>query len=238
MRKLISLVLILLALYSTATAQSGAIKPDAAKSVQQSERPALPASTRKADEESQQGSSSQSGEAKEIKIRAGTPVDIEAVAAVDSFQVQPGELLSFRVLIPVKVDGLTVIEKNALVTARVVEAKRGGHWGRAGRLSWTMLDVIAVDGSRLPVQAQYVARANAHKPGAGAHNIKGDSHSGEIAAKTAAMGALLVPVVVVAPVLAPLLLMNGFKRGENAVLPAHKRFVVFISKEGSVKAKS
>ena len=184
----------------------------------------------------------------QIVIPAGMPIEIEAASTVDSFQVQSGELLSFRVLVPVRVDGLTVIDKDALVTASVVEAKRGGHWGRAGRLSWTMQDVIAVDGTRIPVQAEYVARSkeqnppNVGSPGAGgshqdksANRVKGDSHSGEIAAHTAMMSALLVPIFPVAPFLAPIILMHGFKRGENAILPAHKRFVVFISSDASVK---
>lgn len=174
-------------------------------------------------------------------------MDIESVATVDSFQVRPGELLSFRVLIPVKVDGLIVIEKDALVTAQVVEAKRGGHWGRAGRLSWTMQDVIAVDGTRIPVQASYVGEPKAKAPADGGRasgssgqnkssgRVKGDSHAGEIAARSAAMGALLVPVFPVAPILAPLIVMHGFKRGENAVLPAHKRYTVFVSADTSVK---
>ena len=183
-----------------------------------------------------------------IVIPAGTPLEIESAHKIDSFQVQPGELLSFRVLVPLRIDGVTVIDQEALVTAKVVEAKRGGHWGRAGRLSWTLLDVLAVDGTRVPVRGDDVTRSKVQKladsgvPGANVDrqpknaSIKGDSHSGEIATRTAVMGALLVPAVVVAPFLAPLVLMGGFKRGENAILPAHKRFVVFIGSDTSVKA--
>src|SRR5262249_32191706 len=159
----------------------------------------------------------------------------EAASTISSYEVTPGELISLRVLVPVKVDGEIVIDKDALVTASVVQAKRGGHWGRAGRLSWTMRDVMAVDGSRIPVQAKSAVNTSAQNPGEGAQNIKGDSHSGEIVAKTAVMGALLAPAVIVAPILAPLVLMNGFKRGENAIIPAHKRYVVFVSSEASVK---
>ena len=183
-----------------------------------------------------------------IVIPAGTPLEIESAAKIDSFQVRSGELLSFRVLVPLKIDDVTVIDQDALVTATVVEARRGGHWGRAGRLSWILLDVLAVDGTRVPVRVDDVTRAkdqnlaNSGRPAAPGNpqpqndSVKGDSHSGEIAARTAVMGALLVPAVVVAPFLAPLILMHGFRRGENAILPAHKRFVVFIGSETKVKA--
>jgi len=39
-------------------------------------------------------------------------------------------MLSFHVLIPVKIDDVIVIDKYSLVTRRVVEARRGGHWVR------------------------------------------------------------------------------------------------------------
>jgi hypothetical protein len=45
------------------------------------------------------------------------------------------------------------------------------------------------------------------------------------------MGALLAPTVV----LAPLALMQGFKRGEQAVIPEGKRFVVYVQKETIVR---
>src|SRR5262249_2045502 len=120
----------------------------------------------------------------------------------------------FRVLVPVKVDGIIVIEKNSLVTARVVEAKRGGHWGKAGKLSWLLQDVVAVDLTRVPLQARNdVADAK--------NGVKGTSHSGQVATQMVVFGALMWPI-------APVVLIGGFRRGENAVLPEGKRFVVFV----------
>lgn len=91
---------------------------------------------------------------RELKIPAGTPLDIEAVYTVSSVDMRPGDMLSFYVLVPIRVDGVTVIDKHSLVTGRVVESKRGGHWGKAGRLSWMMQDVVAIDLTRVPLQAQ------------------------------------------------------------------------------------
>jgi hypothetical protein len=45
------------------------------------------------------------------------------------------------------------------------------------------------------------------------------------------MGVLLAPVFPIAP----LALMSGFKRGEDAVMPQGKRFVVFVQTETVVK---
>jgi hypothetical protein len=205
-KKLFSLVL-LTSLASTITAQSGATRSaDATKPIQPSESTVA---------------TSAPIQLRELKLPAGTPIDIEATYTISSIDFRPGDYLSFRVLVPVMIDGVTLIEKKSLVTGRVVEAKRGGHWGKAGRLSWTIQDVVAVDGTRVPLQAQKDLPT-------GRDGIKGTSHGGEVAAKTIVFGALLFP-------LSPLALMGGFKRGENAVLPEGKRFIVFVQKETMLK---
>jgi hypothetical protein len=135
--------------------------------------------------------------------------------------MRPGDMLSFHVLIPVKIDDVIVIDKYSLVTGRVVEARRGGHWGKAGRLSWIMQDVVATDLTRVPLQAQRDLPT-------GRNGIRGTGHGGEVVAKTIVFGALLFPI-------SPLALMSGFKRGENAVLPQGKRFVVFVQSDTLVK---
>ena len=187
----------------------------------------------------------------QIAVPAGTQVDVEAAYTVSSLDVQSGDLISFRVLVPIKINGVAVIDKGALVTARVLEAKRGGHWGKAGRLSWTMQDVIAVDSTRVPLQSGAEAgsdeinnpgslrgqpvwgagnpKKNAKQSSRTRNSVKGVSHGGEIAAKIIIAGALFPP-------LAPLGLIQGFRRGENAVLPEGKRFLVFVQSDTNVKA--
>jgi len=78
--------------------------------------------------------------------------------------------------------------------------------------------VVATDGIRVPLQAQKDLPT-------GRNGIKGTSHAGEVATRTILFGALLFPV-------SPLALMTGFKRGENAVLPEGKRFIVYVITSG------
>lgn len=209
MRKLISVLLGAFLLQVTSFAQSPIIESDAAKSVQETQSiaditaPATPAR-------------------RELKIPAGTPLEIATANTVSSVHMRPHDFLSFRVLVPVQVDGVTLIDKDALVTARVVESKRGGRWGKAGTLSWIMLDVVAVDLSRVPV------RPHQELPGDG-DRIRGISHGGEVATKTVIMSAVFFP-------LAPLAIISGaFKRGEDAILPEGKRFVVYVQSDTLVK---
>lgn len=160
----------------------------------------------------------------EVKIPAGTALDIQATHTVSSMDAKLGDLISFRVLVPVKVGDSIVIGSNALVTGQIAKAKRAGHWGKAGKLSWTMRDVVAVDLTRVSLTA------NPDFPG-GQQAVTGQSHGGEVATRTAVMGALLAPTVV----LAPLALMHGFKRGEQAVLPEGKRLVVYVQKDTIIR---
>ena len=211
MRSSISLLLTVAFLCSSLAAQSARAPESATKPIQPSESAAAI-------------SAPAQPQPRELKLPAGTPIDIEATYTVSSIDFRPGDYLSFRVLVPVMIDGVTLIDKYSLVTGRVVEAKRGGHWGKAGRLSWTIQDVVATDGTRVPLQAQKDLPT-------GRNGIKGTSHAGEVATKTILMGALLAPLFPIAP----LALMSGFKRGEDAILPQGKRFVVFVQKETTLK---
>lgn len=181
---------------------------------------------------------SQSRDPITIKIPAGTSVEVEVAYTVSSLDVKPGELLSFRVLIPILVDGVIAIDKDALVTARVTLAKRGGHWGKAGRLAWAMEDVVAADNTRVLLDPAPHSRNerlwNLERKGKDGKDtqltqgsVKGTSHKKEVATRT-------VIAAVIFPPLAPLALMHGFRRGENAVLPEGKRFVVAVRNEASV----
>jgi hypothetical protein len=223
-------------------AQSAAPLPAATETIQQSQSANARVTPAKAAESTEPANlKSDVQNPITIKIPAGTPIEVEVAYTVSSLDIKPGELLSFRVLIPVMVDGVTAIEKDALVTARVTLAKRGGHWGKAGRLAWDMEDVVAADNTRVLLDPATHSRNEALwslerkiKDGKtdtqlGQGSVKGTSHKGEVTTKTIIAAAIFPP-------LAPLALMHGFRRGENAVLPEGKRFVVAVRNEASVSA--
>ena len=203
MRIFVSLLITAILCPGLVLAQSPPTSSDATNPVQLSSAEGLPPPSQK----------------RELKIPAGTPLEIETAYTIDSQYVRPEDLISFRVVVPVRVDGTTVIERYSLVTGRVVEAKRGGHWGKAGKLSWIMQDVVATDLTRVPLQATDGAT----------NRTTGTSHGGQVAAQIA----IAAPLMLFA---APVALMAGFKRGENAILPEGKRFIVFVKKDTVVRA--
>ena len=175
---------------------------------------------------------------REVKLSAGTLIEVEVAYTVNSLDMKPGERISFRVLVPIVIEGVTVIERDALVTARITQAKRGGHWGKAGRLAWSMEDVVATDATRVPLAPETAARGDKlwsleprttnSESTMGQDRVKGTSHTGEVAAVSILTGALFPPLA----------LMGGFKRGENAVLSEGRRFVVSVGKDTSVKVSA
>ncbi|HZJ44605.1 MAG TPA: hypothetical protein VFD63_12595 [Pyrinomonadaceae bacterium] len=158
-----------------------------------------------------------SGERIMVTIPRDTVVEIETVYRISSQEIRAGEAISFKVVNPVQVGGNTVIAAGAIATGRVVQASRGGHFGRAGRLAWKMESVNAVDDSRIPIQA----------PG----RIVGDSKGAKVATQVLLTGALLWPI-------APVALLHGFKRGGNAYLAQGRRYEVTVSSDTTIKLSS
>ncbi len=149
----------------------------------------------------------------EITVPEGTPLEVESTFNVSSGEVEEGSAVSFTVVHPVKINGLTVIAAGARATARVTKAKKGGSWGRAGTLAWEMRDVVAVDGSRVPLEF--------------AKRTKGDSKGGTVATAVIVTGVLFWPA-------AP---FWGFKKGKDAKVPAGSRFEVAVHGNAVVKVR-
>ena len=222
MKRILLLLLMALLTPGVALAQSPTAETDATKTIQPTESLTAPAE----DAESQAAAG--------IKIPAGTPIEVEVAYTVNSLDVKPGEHISFRVLVPIVIDGVKVIDEGALVTARIIKSKRGGHWGKAGKLVWSMEDVVGSDNSRIPLAPEISSRRDkiwslentpktAGKTQQG--SVKGTSHAGEVAAMSILSGALFPPLA----------LMGGFKRGENAILREGRRYVVVVGRDTTVK---
>ena len=148
-----------------------------------------------------------------LKLADGTPIEIEAPYTLSSMDFKPKDKISFRVVDAVKVEGVTVVEQGATATGIVEKSKRGGHWGKAGLFVWTMQSVTAIDGSQIPVRPTST-------------RLRGDSKGAKVATAMIITGAIM-------PLIAPVALLHGFKRGENAYIPAGKRFTIFVHKDGT-----
>ena len=150
-----------------------------------------------------------------VKIPDGTPIEVEAPYMYRSMDFKPDDRISFRVVNPVKLDGVTLVEQGANATGRIERAKRGGHWGKAGLLVWTMQSVTAVDGSQVPVRPTSI-------------RLRGDSKGAKVATQMIITGALM-------PLIAPVALLHGFKRGHDAFIPQGKRYSLVVNGDAAVR---
>ena len=150
----------------------------------------------------------------EAKLPDGTPLEIELMAEVTSAKAKVGDIIDFTVVNPVVINGVTVIEKGAPAKAKIASVKKSGYWGKAGRLGWTMENVLAADGNRIPLRME--------------KKHVGDSKGGTVAT------AAIITTVVFWPA-APLW---GFKKGRQAIFPAGKRFEAFVNGDATVKGKT
>ena len=160
------------------------------------------------------GTAAIEGDPVEVKVPDGTQIEVELKNNVSGQEVKVGDIVDLTVVRPVQVGGVTIIDKGASARARITVAKKAGHWGKAGKLEWTMQDVQAVDSNRLP--ARFTRRHT------------GDSKGGTVATATVVTAVLFFPA-------APLW---GFKKGKPAVVPAGTRYTVFIHGDTAVKGKA
>ena len=153
-----------------------------------------------------------------VRIPDGTPIEVEAPYMYRSMDFKPNDRISFRVVNPVKIEGVTLVEQGANATGKIERAKRGGHWGKAGLLVWTMQSVTAVDGSQVPVRPKST-------------RLRGDSKGAKVATAMIITGALM-------PLIAPVALLHGFKRGHDAFIPQGKRYSLVVDGDAAVRPDS
>ena len=71
---------------------------------------------------------------KQVTIKGGTIVPVEAVKNVRATEVQVGQNVDFRVTREIIVDGIVAIPTGTIVKGNVYEAKRSTAFGTKGRL--------------------------------------------------------------------------------------------------------
>ncbi len=147
-----------------------------------------------------------------LTLKDGTPVELEMAYTVSSADLKEGDAVSFRVVQPIQVNGITVIERGASATARVVKAEGGKSWGRGGNLTWAIQSVATVDNQKIPLNYTAGSKGNG------------------------APGTMTTGIVLTSLVFWPAAPLWGFKKGKPAVIPAGKRFEVFVHGDATIIA--
>jgi hypothetical protein len=148
---------------------------------------------------------------KTVKLPQGAAVIVETLYPVSSADFKVNSTIAFSVARPVVVDDALIIPRGTIARAKVVRAKKAGSFGRAGALTFEMERIIAIDGTKIPVQLSAAT--------------EGGNRTGMMAAGAAATTALIFPYT------APAAIVWGFKKGDDAVVRGSKQFAAVIKNE-------
>jgi hypothetical protein len=141
-----------------------------------------------------------------VKILDSTVVELEAVQTISSKDVTEGDAIPFRVARPLIVDCVTVIAAGTVAMGVITEAEESDRYGQPGKIAWDVKELIAVDGTAIPLQLSVRLSASEH------------SRTDE---REMAAASLMFPV-------ASLALLLFATRGENAVIRSGQRFRAFV----------
>ena len=157
------------------------------------------------------GASGSTAIVKTVKLPQGAAVIVETLYPVSSADFKVNNTIAFTVARPVIVDDALIIPRGTIARAKIVRVKKAGSFGRGGALTFEMERIIAIDGTRIPVQLTAAA--------------EGGNRTGMMAAGAAATTALIFPYT------APAALVWGFKKGDDAVVRGNKQFAAVIKNQ-------
>jgi len=149
-----------------------------------------------------------------VRMPQGTVVLVETLYPISSADFKLNNSIAFSVVRPVFIDGVLVIPRGTIARAKIVRVKKAKTWGRGGALTFDMERIVAIDGTRIPVQLTAAA--------------EGDNRSGVLAVGAAATSALIFPYT------APAAIVWGFKKGDDAVVRGNKLFSAVIEGDTEV----
>ena len=149
-----------------------------------------------------------------VTLPKGLQVPVETLYPVSSKDFKVNSMIAFSVLRPIFIDGVLAVPRGTIARAKIVRVKKAGIWGRGGALTFDMEQIVAIDGTRIPVQLTAAAY--------------GDNRSGVLAVGAAATSALIFPYT------APAALVWGFKKGDDAVVRGNKEFSAVIETDTEV----
>ena len=151
---------------------------------------------------------------KSVTMPRGLPVVVETLYPVSSANFKLNNTIAFSVAHPVFIDGVLTIPRGTIARARIVKVEKAKSWGRGGALTFDMEYIIAIDGTRIPVQLTAAA--------------SGGNRAGVLAVGAAATSALIFPYT------APAAIVWGFKKGDDAVVRGSKQFAAVIKTDTEI----
>jgi hypothetical protein len=151
---------------------------------------------------------------KSVTIPQNTVITVETLYPVSSADFKVNNSIAFSVVRPVYADGILLIPRGTVARAKIVKLKKAGSFGRGGALTVEMEHILAIDGTRIPVQLTADA--------------EGGNRAGVLAVGAAATSALIFPYT------APAAIVWGFKKGDDAIIRGSKQFAAVVKNDTQI----
>jgi hypothetical protein len=90
---------------------------------------------------------------KDVVIPDGTELSVVTTETISSKTATEGDPITFKVDEDLKIDGVVVIAKGAIVKGTVSDAKKNGHFGKGGKLSVRVESTQTVDKQPIKLRA-------------------------------------------------------------------------------------
>ena len=142
--------------------------------------------------------------AQELEIPEGTKVRVRLEQALSSETSEVNQAVQFSASDDVRINDIVVIPRGAVVNGTIVESVPKRTMGRAGKLDFSIDNIIAPDGGKIPLRYSIVKK-------------NGSSHSVRTGVITAGVAVLFWPA-------APFVLLM---HGKEATFPQGMTFEVF-----------
>lgn len=140
----------------------------------------------------------------------GTPVNLELSETISSATAHVGDRVPFRVVHPISVCGVSIVNQGNLAEGTVTMAKKKASFGRAGKLN------VNIDWVRLNDGQKVLLRA--------VKDVKGGSHTALMTGATVATAIVFFPA-------APLFF---FMHGKNITIPKGTPITAFTNAKLSI----
>lgn len=98
-----------------------------------------------------------------VLLKAGTVIPMELISTITSKNARSGQMVDFRVMSDVKVDGKTVIAAGSIAQGQIVRAKKSGLLGSEGELEISVKTIKAVDGTNVYLSSNNVSDEGSNK---------------------------------------------------------------------------
>jgi hypothetical protein len=146
-----------------------------------------------------------------IQVPDGAPIPVRLMEQLSSATAKAGDTVTFELIEDLVIDGVLLAKRGTPARGTIVEATAKRRMGRAGNLSYTILETRAVDGQTIKLRAT--------------QEKKGDS-------KVASTAVVTTAVAVFVPVAAPFVLL---RKGKDTTVASGTRVDAFVDGDHTLR---